>query len=73
MAETAQSLYVDEIDTYVNGLKSDIDAIKYKINNGLAEESVNKIKLIKRIMYDRNSFRLLKSKILLNEYHYQIN
>lgn len=77
--ETAQSLYIDEIDTYVNGLKSDIDAvkngIKYKFNNGLAEGIgiVNKIKLIKRIMYGRNSFRLLKTKILLNEYYYQIN
>ena len=52
--ETAQSLYIDEIDTYVNGLKSDINAvknaIKYKFSNGLAEGSVNKIKLIKRIM-----------------------
>lgn len=60
-----------------NGLKSDIDAvknaIKYKFNNGLAEGSVNKIKLMKRIMYGRNSFRLLKAKILLNEYYYQIN
>ena len=75
--ETAQSLYIDEIDTYVNGLKSDINAvknaIKYKFSNGLAEGSVNKIKLIKRIMYGRNSFHLLKAKILLNEYYYQIN
>ncbi|WP_320920028.1 transposase [Enterocloster bolteae] len=75
--ETAQSLNVDEIDTYVNGLKSDIDAvknaIKYKFNNGLAEGSVNKIKLIKRIMYGRNNFRLLKAKVFLNEYYYQIN
>ena len=75
--ETAQSLNVDEIDTYVNGLKSDIDAvknaIKYKFNNGLVEGSVNKIKLIKRIMYGRNNFRLLKAKVFLNEYYYQIN
>ena len=42
-------------------------------NNGLAEGSVNKIKLIKRIMYGRNSFALLRSKILLNEYFYQNN
>ncbi len=44
-----------------------------KLNNGLTEGSVNKIKLMKRIMYGRNSFRLLKAKILLNEYYYQIN
>ena len=34
---------------------------------GLAEGSVNKIKLTKRIMYVRNSFELLKAKLLLNE------
>jgi len=64
-------------DTYVNGLTADIEAVKnsirYKYSNGLAEGSVNKIKLIKRIMYGRNSFYLLKAKILLGEYYYQIN
>ena len=49
------------------------NAICYKYNNGLAEGSVNKIKLTKRIMYGRNSFQLLKAKLLLNEYFYQIN
>ena len=43
------------------------NAITYQYNNGLAEGSVNKIKVIKRIMYGRNSFELLKSKILLYE------
>ncbi len=73
----AHTLQIDEIDTYVNGLNADIVAVKnainYKYINGLAEGSVNKIKLIKRIMYGRNSFNLLKAKILLNEYYYQIN
>ena len=49
------------------------NGIAYPYNNGLAEGSVNKIKLIKRIMYGRNSFALLKSKTLLNEYFYQNN
>ena len=75
--ETASLLGISEIDTYINGLKSDIDAVKnainYKYNNGLAEGSVNKIKLTKRIMYGRNSFQLLKAKLLLNEYYYKIN
>ena len=74
---TAATLQIDELDTYINGLKSDIDAVKngihFKYNNGLAEGSVNKIKLTKRIMYGRNSFQLLKAKLLLNEYYYQIN
>ena len=71
----AVSLKVDEIDTYVNGLLADIEAvknaIKYKYNNGLAEGSVNKIKLTKRIMYGLNSFYLLKAKLLLNECYYR--
>lgn len=74
---SALSLQIDEIDTYVNGLNADIEAVKnsirYRYNNGLAEGSVNKIKLTKRIMYGRNSFLLLKAKLLLNEYYYQIN
>ena len=73
----ATALKIEEIDTYVNGLTADIEAVKnsirYKYSNGLAEGSVNKIKLIKRIMYGRNSFYLLKAKILLGEYYYQIN
>ena len=74
--ETEQ-LQIEELNTYINGLKNDITAVKngidFKYNNGLAEGSVNKIKLTKRIMYGRNSFVLLKSKLLLNEYYYQIN
>ena len=57
---------------------ADIDAvknaIKYKYNNGLAEGSVNKIKVIKRIMYGRNSFELLKAKVLFGElFHVKFN
>lgn len=70
-------LGIEELDSYINGLKADEDAVKnairYEYNNGLAEGSVNKIKLAKRIMYGRNSFALLRAKILLNEYYYQIN
>jgi transposase len=75
--ELAAALQIDELDTYISGLKKDLTAVKngidYKYNNGLAEGSVNKIKLAKRIMYGRNSFSLLKAKILLNEHFHQIN
>jgi len=75
--ESANKLKIDELDTYVNGLRSDIKAVKnaieQKYNNGLAEGSVNKIKLTKRIMYGRNSFQLLRAKLLLNEFYYKIN
>lgn len=70
----AEQLQIDEVNTYINGLKNDITAVKngidFKYNNGLAEGSVNKIKLTKRIMYGRNSFLLLKAKLLLNEFYH---
>lgn len=73
----AEPLQIDEVNTYINGLKNDITAVKngkdFKYINGFAEGSVNKIKLTKRIMYGRNSFLLLKAKLLLNEFYHQIN
>lgn len=60
---------IPEIDRFLNGIGRDLEAIKngikYDYNNGLAEGSVNKIKVIKRIMYGRCSFDLLKQKVLL--------
>ena len=43
------------------------NGIAMQYNDGLAEGSVNKLKVIKRIMYGRNSFELLKAKVLLHE------
>jgi len=40
------------------------NAIKYEYSNGLAEGCINKLKVIKRIMYGRCSFETLKTKIL---------
>lgn len=73
-----QQVDMPELQTYVNGVRHDLSAEKNSIdlpyNNGLAEGSVNKIKMIKRIMYGRNSFELLKAKVLLGEkYHYCFN
>lgn len=49
-----------EINSFINGMSRDIDAVKnaiiYSYSNGLAEGSVNKIKVIKRIMYRRCNF-----------------
>lgn len=70
IADTAVSEF-EEIKAFANGLKNDfaavLNAFLYDYNNGLAEGSVNKVKLIKRIMYGRCSFDLLKSKILISE------
>lgn len=56
------------INSFINGLTRDIIAVKnaiiYEYNNGLAEGSVNKLKVIKRIMYGRNSFDMLRKKLL---------
>ena len=69
---SAQKYDIPELQTFLEGLSRDIKAIKnsitYSYNNGLAEGSVNKIKVIKRIMYGRNSFDLLKSKVLFHEF-----
>ncbi|GAE89404.1 mobile element protein [Acetivibrio straminisolvens JCM 21531] len=40
------------------------NAIKYEYSNGLVEGCINKLKVIKRIMYGRCSFETLKTKIL---------
>lgn len=69
-----EAFNIPELQTYVNGIRKDVEAVKNGIeneyNNGLAEGSVNKIKVIKRIMYGRNSFELLKAKILFHEQFY---
>ena len=62
------------LQSFVEGISKDLTAVKnriiYPYNNGLAEGSVNKIKSIKRIMYGRNSFELLKAKVLFHEHFY---
>lgn len=66
--EKAEKFEISELFSYISGLSNDIEAVKnaitLKYNNGLAEGSVNKLKVIKRIMYGRNSFELLKAKLL---------
>jgi len=70
-------LGLDETTSFCNGITKDLDAVKnairYDYNNGLAEGSVNKLKLIKRIMYGRHSFKLLRNKSLLLENHGRVN
>lgn len=69
--ENALRLGIKEITSFVNGVKRDLDAVQNAIaleyNNGLAEASVNKLKLTKRIMYGRSNFDTLRNKILIKE------
>lgn len=75
--EEASLLKIDEINSFIGGIIRDVEAVKnairYEYNNGLAEGSVNKLKVIKRIMYGRNSFILLRNKLLLLEVTRKIN
>lgn len=56
------------IGSFINGLINDYEGKKNSIisneSNGIVEASVNKLKLIKKIMYSRCSFELLKAKTL---------
>ena len=69
--EEARGLDIEGLNSFVNGLSRDMEAVKNAIalenNNGLAEGTVNKIKVSKRIMYGRCNFDTLKKKILLRE------
>jgi transposase len=73
----AQALNIDEINSFTAGISRDIEAVKnaiiYDYSNGLAEGSVNKLKVIKRIMYGRNNFDMLRKKVLLLENRRKIN
>ena len=75
--EECQLLGIEELDRFVNGIQRDKDAVKNAIqfdyNTGLAEGSINKLKVIKRVMYGRSSFELLKSKLLRLELKRKIN
>lgn len=66
--EKAALLGIPELNSYIKGINRDIDGVKnsiiYDYSNGLAEGSVNKIKVIKRIMYGRCSFETLREKVL---------
>lgn len=69
--------WIEELDNFVNGIQRDKDrirnAIQFDYNNRIARGSINRLKVIKRIIYNRNSFELLKSKLLRLELKQKIN
>ncbi|TCO78832.1 transposase [Marinisporobacter balticus] len=73
----AKSLGIDDLNSFITGISRDIAAVKnaitYEYSNGLAEGSVNKLKVIKRIMYGRNNFDMLRKKVLRLEEIRRIN
>lgn len=67
-----EKLGIEGLTSFVTGVRRDIEAVRNgiisDINNGLAEGSVNKLKVIKRIMYGRCKFDLLKKKAICLQY-----
>ena len=57
-----------EFRTFATGLKSDYDAVEAGLttpwSNGQLEGQVNRLKLIKRQMYGRANFDLLRQRVL---------
>ncbi|HSH36460.1 transposase [Schnuerera sp.] len=64
----AKAFNILELDSFINGIKRDIDAVENSFNsiysNGLLEGMVNKVKEIKRMSYGRCKFDLFRIKIL---------
>ena len=57
-----------ELQRFANGIEKDKAAVQagltWSINNGQVEGHVNKLKLIKRTMYGRAGFPLLRQRVL---------
>ncbi|NMA85956.1 MAG: transposase [Tissierellia bacterium] len=62
-----------ELNSFITGITRDIEAVEnaitYEYSNGLAEGKINKIKVIKRIMYGRCNFETLRNRVLQMEYN----
>ncbi len=67
--EQTKSYRIEELSRFVRGIERDLNAVKnaitMKFSNGVIEGIINKIKVIKRIMYGRCSFELLRAKVLM--------
>lgn len=65
----ALSCGISAVETFATGVKQDEAAVKAALtmpwSSGQAEGQVNKLKLIKRQMYGRASFDLLRRRVLL--------
>lgn len=64
----AEAQGVPELRSLAKGLRKDYQAVKAGLalewSNGLTEGHVNKLKLLKRLMYGRASFALLRQRVL---------
>ncbi len=64
---------IKEMERFANGIQQDLEAVKAAItlpwSNGQVEGQVNKLKLIKWMMYGRANFDLLRKWVLLASLH----
>ena len=62
---------VNSLKTFITGIKMDFKAlkntIKYNVTNGITEGFVNKLKVVKRVMYGRAGLDLLKKKMIMEK------
>ncbi|WP_352404757.1 transposase [Sporanaerobacter acetigenes] len=69
----SKALGIKELNSFITGITRDIEAVEnainYEYSNGLAEGKINKIKVIKRIMYGRCTFEILRNRVLQIEYN----
>ena len=66
--EQVGTSYLPELQSFASGVERDKDAVRagltWSINNGMVEGHVTKLKLIKRQMYGKAGFALLRQRVL---------
>lgn len=66
--EKASKSAIPELKSFVNGIERDYDAVREALrqpwSQGVTEGKVNKLKTIKRVMYGRAGFPLLRQRLL---------
>lgn len=66
--ETARQSHIREIQNFVEKLRKDRQAVQAGLtlswNNGVVEGHVNRLKCLKRMMYGRAKFDLLRQRVL---------
>ena len=59
------------LKAFITGIKMDFktvkNTIKYNVTNGITEGFVNKLKVVKRVMYGRAGLELLKRKMIMEK------
>ncbi|MGK8557472.1 hypothetical protein [Nocardia gipuzkoensis] len=62
---------ISHLSGFADGLLEDYDAVRngltFDWSSGAVEDNVNRVKMIKRTMYGRAKFHLLRDRVLLSE------